>query len=241
MKTNQAQWILAVLAATSLAGSATVARAQGSSAANAAPAATPGAPAPQLAYGVPQILRLAQAKVGDDLMLAYIRNAGNSYRLNADQIIYLRQQGLSDAVITAMLNQPRAGVALPLPTTPAPPPVASTAYPRTAPDDYYSAPYDDYSYYDPGYGYPGYVCYPPVTIGLGWGWGWYGGRYYGGYRGGGFGGGWHGSGFAGARHVSGFGGGGHVGGFARVGHAGGFGSGGHVGGFGGGGRGSGRR
>ena len=244
MKMTQAQRMLAVLAAASLAGSGAAAMAQDSLAANNAPAATPGAPAPPLAYGVPQILQLAQAKVGDDTIIAYIRNSGNSYRLNADQIIYLRQQGLSDTVVTAMLNQPRAGVALTLPSTPAPPPVASTAYagpastaatypyPQTVPNDcYYSEPC--YDYYNPGYCYPGYVCYPPVPIGLGWGWGggWCGGRYYGGYRGGwhgGFGGGWHGGGFAGARHVSGFGGGGHIGGFARVGHAGGFGGGGHI-------------
>ena len=41
--------------------------------------------------------------------MAYIKNSGNSYGLNADQIIYLRQQGVSDAVITAMLNQPKPG------------------------------------------------------------------------------------------------------------------------------------
>ena len=48
---------------------------------------------------------------GISTIIAYIRNSGNSYGLNADQIIYLRQQGLSDAVIRVMLSQPRAGVA----------------------------------------------------------------------------------------------------------------------------------
>ena len=63
--------------------------------------------APQLAYGVPQIIQLSEAKVSDDTIIAYVKNSGNSFGLTADQIIYLRQQGVSDAVITAMLNQPK--------------------------------------------------------------------------------------------------------------------------------------
>ena len=66
-------------------------------------AATPAAP--QLSYGVPEVLQLSQAKVGDSTIIAYIQNSGNNYGLNAAQIIYLRQQGVSDPVINAMLNQ----------------------------------------------------------------------------------------------------------------------------------------
>jgi hypothetical protein len=248
MKTNQARWMLAALTAASLACSGTAARAQVYSAANSPPAATLGTTGPRLGYGVSQILQLAQAKVPDDTILAFIRSSGNSYGLNADQIIFLRQQGLSDAVVTAMLSQPRAGVALTLPTTPAPPPVPSTAYAgpastdsayvQTVPDaTYYSQPYYDYypySYYP--YCYPAYGCYAPV---LGWGWGWGGRGYYGGY--GGFRGGFRGGGFSGGFRGGGFGGGGHVGGFGGSGHVGGFGGSGHVGGFGGGGHGGGRR
>jgi hypothetical protein len=52
----------------------------------------------------------------------------DAYGFNADQIIYRRQQGVSDAVITTMLHQPRAGMAIATPTIPAPPPVASPDY-----------------------------------------------------------------------------------------------------------------
>ncbi len=224
MKTNRLQQVLAAVAATSLTFSAATAWAQDAPAPNAVQPVQPAAvnlPAPRLGYGASQVLQLEQAKLGDATIIAYIRNSGNSYGLNADQIIYLRQQGLSDGVITAMLSQPRAGVALPLPTTPAPAPVAATAYAgqastatvappatyvQTVPDvSYYAAPY----YYDPYYYYPGYAWYPPVTIGWGWGWGGWGG-YYGGYRGGwhgcGYGGGWHGGGYGGG-HVGGCGGG----------------------------------
>src|ERR1039457_306974 len=73
--------------------------------------------APPLSYGVPQILQLAQAKVGDDTIIAYIRNSGNNYGLDANQIIYLRQQGISDNVITAMLSQPKIASAPAQPAT----------------------------------------------------------------------------------------------------------------------------
>ena len=57
---------------------------------------------PQLAYGVPQILQLAEAKVSDDTIITYIHSSGNSYGLDADQIIYLKQQGISENVIIAV-------------------------------------------------------------------------------------------------------------------------------------------
>ena len=206
--------MVAVMVATGLTLSGTTALAQGSPAATTVPSAA-SMPVPQLSYGVPQILQLAQAKVGDATIIAYIRNAGNSYGLNADQIIYLRQQGVSDAVITTMLNQPRAGVAIATPTTPAPPPGASpdysgqvstavvaptVTYVQTVPDTtYYYQPH-----YQPYY-YPTYAWYPPVSFSFGWGGGYYGGGWRGGY-----GGGWHGSTSSGGWH-GGSSGGGHGG------------------------------
>jgi len=238
MKINHWQKMAAALATTSLLFSATMAMAQEALSAAAAQPVAANQPAPPLGYGTSQILQLAQAKLGEATLIAYIRNSGNSYNLNADQIIYLRQQGLSDAVISAMLNQPRAGVALPLPSTPAPAPVAYSAYAapastatvapaatyvQTAPETtYYAQPYYAQSYYSQPYYYnpyyysPGYAWYPSVAVG--WGWGWGGRGYYGGYSGG-----W--GGYGGGRHGGGFGGGGHGGG-----HGGGFGGGGHGGG-----------
>ena len=73
---------------------------------NVAQTAAPAGGAPvQLSYGVPQILQLSQAKIGDNTIVAYIQNSGTIYSLNASEIIYLKQQGVSDAVITTMLNQ----------------------------------------------------------------------------------------------------------------------------------------
>ena len=109
MKTRHLQTMLAVMAVIGLGWS--TAPAQDSPAANTVQPAAVNAPVPQLSYGTPQILQLTQAKVGDDTIIAYIKNSRNSYGLNADQIIYLRQQGVSDAVITTMLNQPKPAIA----------------------------------------------------------------------------------------------------------------------------------
>ena len=170
-------------------------------------------------------MNLARAKISDDTIVAYIKNSGNSYGLDAAQIIYLHQQGISDAVITAMLNQPKAGIAtatVPMPTTSAPEPVASAAYEQPTVTYDESEPVTNYDY-EPYYYpvYSGYYWSYPVVVSYGWGGyrhigGWYGG---GGVRGGEFvhGGGFargggvmHGGGFA---HGSGFaqgGGGGHA-------------------------------
>jgi uncharacterized membrane protein YgcG len=156
--------------------------------------------APQLSYGVPQVLQLSQAKVSDSTIIAYIQNSGNSYGLDANQIIYLRQQGVSDAVINTMLTQPKNAAAN---VQAAPPPAdqPSTAvvqptvtYVQSAPaSSVYVVPdtqtyYYDSAYYQPYY-YP-YYGYPAVSLSFGFGGGW-GGYYGGGYHGGG---GWHGGG-----------------------------------------------
>ena len=108
MKTNYSKKLAALLAVAGVALSASLTLAQDASATDTASLATT-APAPHLAYGVSQIIQLSQAKVGDDTIIAYIRNSGNSYGLTADQIIYLQQQGVSTAVINTMLSQPKPG------------------------------------------------------------------------------------------------------------------------------------
>jgi hypothetical protein len=201
MKTKYLKNMLAALAVGVLACGAISVPAQDSSAPTTVVPAAVTAPAPQLAYGVPQILQMAQAKVGDDTIIAYIKNSGSSYGLNADQIIYLKQQGLSDGVITAMLNQPKPGVAAYTPPAPAPQPalapaVAAVPTPTPAPTVTYvqSVPattyyYQPQPYYYPYYYYPSYAVYPAVSLSFGWG-GYYRGGYYGGWHGGY--GGWHG-------------------------------------------------
>jgi hypothetical protein len=193
---------------------------------------------PQLSDGALQVLKLEQAKVSDGTVIAYINNSPSSYALNAEQIIYLRQNGVSDTVITAMLTQSRAGVApAPLPqTSPAPeqsyyaptptadPPVVAPAtaptavtYVQSSPTYYYPNYYPNYAYSYPAYGYYGWP-FSWVWWGGGWHWGWggHGGGWSGGWHGGtSHGGGWGGGGWHGGGGAWHGGGGGHFGGGHR--------------------------
>ena len=195
MKTKSWQKMLATLAVAGLVASASTALAQYTPAASPAPAGTP---AQTLPYGVPQVLQLVQAKVSDDTIIAYVNNARISYNLDASQIIYLRQLGISDPVLMAMLNQPKAGVApapvaytTPPPATPAPAPVPSTVVQTPAPTVTYvqSQPSVTYVqsppttvYYAQPYYYPSYSYFPPVSLSFGWvfghGGGWHGGGWH---------------------------------------------------------------
>jgi len=178
---------------------------------NVAPTAAPAGGAPvQLSYGVPQIIQLSKAKVSNDTIVNYIRNSGNSYGLDANQIIYLKQQGVSETVINTMLNQPRqAAQATPQPAYPTGSSTATTtvvtqptvAYVQTVPSPtVYVIPdtqtYQYYNnYYQPAYGYYPYYggwYYPAVSFSFGFGGGYHGGYYHGGW--GGYHGGYHGGG-----------------------------------------------
>jgi hypothetical protein len=181
MKTRYLQTMLAAMAVAGLVLSASTTVAQDSSAAKTVQPAAVSASVPPLSYGALQILQLKQAKIGDDTIIAYIQNSRNNYALDANQIIYLRQQDISEAVITMMLNQPKPAVATAASATSVPQPAASTAtvapaatYVQTVPATYY--------YYQPYY-YPAYAWYPPVTFSFGWGgWGGWGGGWHGGWH-----------------------------------------------------------
>jgi hypothetical protein len=178
------------------------------------PMPDPTAGAPQLSYGAEEILKLAQAKVSPDTMVTFVQNSHLNYDLDALGIIYLRQQGVPDPVVTAMLQKSKqvaddAQAAAAAQTTAAAQTAAAntavntlaTAAPVPQPDayasDYSSYPaydeiapaYDyDYSDYYPYYPYYGY----PYPLGFSFGFG-YGGYYHGGFHhdfhGGGFRGG----------------------------------------------------
>ncbi len=70
--------------------------------------------------GVQDVVKLAHAGISDDIILAQIKNSGAMYNLTADQIIYLSNQGISQAVIKSLL--PGGGSAAPAFTAPVPPP-----------------------------------------------------------------------------------------------------------------------
>jgi hypothetical protein len=94
---------------------------------------------PRVPYGAQDVLKLTRAKVSEDIVVTYVENSGTVYGLRADDIVFLRDQGVSDRVIAAMINQSKhlAETAPIQPMQPAP--------------GYQPQPPQDYSYPQPGY------------------------------------------------------------------------------------------
>ena len=219
-------------AASLVAVSATAQTPAAATTASSTPAPTDSA-AVKLPYGAEDVLKLSRAQVSEDITLNFIRNSGTIYNLAPKDIVYLRNEGVSDRVINTMLDQRKnvpaetAAQTAPATAPPAPPaPVytdvnaaaaaqASVQYAPTyvQPAPVYVQPEPTYApastlyvipYSSSGYGYSSYSPY------------YYGGysHYYGpsvvygfGYRGGGHYGGHYG-GYRGGYH-----GGGHYGGY----------------------------
>jgi hypothetical protein len=78
------------------------------------PATTPPAvsqPAPppvSLSSGAAEIVKLAQAGLGDDVMLAYVGNVKSKFNLGSDQIVYLNDLGVSGNVVKTMIQHDAA-------------------------------------------------------------------------------------------------------------------------------------
>jgi hypothetical protein len=155
----------------------------------------------KLPYGVADVLKLSRAQVSEQVIATYIQNSGTAYNLNPNEIVYLRDQGVSERVINIMLEQ-RKRMIESLPQTPSAPAQQPTpAYANTAPAApesyaqqayapastvhvipypaasyaYYNSYPHYYPYYSSGYYYPYYSSYCRPYYG-----GYYGGYY--GYR-----------------------------------------------------------
>src|SRR5690242_7154053 len=100
------------------------------------PAPSAGAPAPSENAGPPaavspavaEVIRLAQSGVGEDVVTGYIQNSAAPFDLSADQILYLRDLGISSQAITAMLGRDAT-----LRAQGGPPPGAAQPAPEPAP------------------------------------------------------------------------------------------------------------
>src|SRR5438552_2320883 len=64
----------------------------------------------KLPYGTSEVVKLSRAQVGEDIVLSYVQNAGIAYSLGPDDIVRLRNEGVSDRVINAMLDQHKRAV-----------------------------------------------------------------------------------------------------------------------------------
>jgi hypothetical protein len=93
-----------------------------------------------LSPGLAEIIKLAQAHVDEGVILAYVKNSGQLYSPSADEILYLKDLGLSQDVIAALFKgappvTPQAPEETVAAVAPAPPPPAppSTVLPASAP------------------------------------------------------------------------------------------------------------
>jgi hypothetical protein len=69
------------------------------------PSAPSEAPPPKLPYGADEVLKLSRAQISEDVTLNYVKNSGTIYNLSPKDIVYLRNEGVSDKVINAMIDQ----------------------------------------------------------------------------------------------------------------------------------------
>ncbi|MBU6398732.1 MAG: hypothetical protein KGS61_00305 [Verrucomicrobia bacterium] len=134
----------------------------------------------RLPVGVQDVVKLAHGGIGDEVILAHLRSVGATYKLSADQILYLRDQGVSQAVIKALLADGgvpvpgNAAPSTPVPVAPtlnaaplaaapaAPPPVVSAPAPAPVDFNYFHdqlAPYGTWVQVS-GYGW----CWRPAVV-----------------------------------------------------------------------------
>jgi hypothetical protein len=148
---------------------------------------------------VDDVLRLAENKLGEEVLLAFVDRAEGGFALSADQIIKLKQVGVPEKVIAAMLRKKAPALAAPAVQVSVPQP--QPAYEYTAPrirvirpaervvedEPLTTVVYRSDPVYVPAY-YPSdyYWGYSSPFIFSSWGWGWGGGFRSHGSFGGGF-------------------------------------------------------
>lgn len=135
-----------------------------------------------LTPGLGEVVKLVQAGVGEEVILAYVEKYSGAFNLGADQILYLNDLGVSSTVVTSMLKHDGSNVAasaapavqtqavsnVPLtpvyPAAPAPAPQAEATAPAPPPSTEVSYFYDSLSPYGSwiylsGYGW----CWQPTV------------------------------------------------------------------------------
>ena len=172
------------------------------------PAVTTGAAATvTLPYGVDDVLKLSHAQVSEDIIVNYVQNSGIAYNLLPKDLVYLKEQGVSDRVVNAMLDERKRVIAEAAAAAQTPPPapapaqssdtISTASYAptfsqpqnevQTAPSTVYVIPSQPaYSYYQaPYYGSWGgpYYYGPSIAVGFA----------FGGHSSSCWHGGWHGS------------------------------------------------
>ena len=106
-------------------------------------------PRASVSPGVAEVEKLVRAKIGDDTIVAFVAASGIPYRLTAADLIALKQQGVSDRVLDAMLARQKASYDAPSVPVAAAQAAVAPAAPAPAP-----APAQ------PVYAAPGQTVYP---------------------------------------------------------------------------------
>ena len=111
-------------------------------------------PPANLPAGVEDVVKLTRAGMSEDIILTKVRQNGVPYNLTTDQIIYLSNQGVSQNVLSALLQgnsadqkSPPANPSMPSPvptTLPAPVETAAPPTPSAVPQENLVQEYDDY-------------------------------------------------------------------------------------------------
>ncbi|MGV3774273.1 MAG: DUF6600 domain-containing protein, partial [Verrucomicrobiales bacterium] len=65
-----------------------------------------------MSWTTEQVVKLAQSGLGDSVLLSYVQKSTNAFNLDAEDIMYLHDIGVSEEVIAAMLNHDGADPAL---------------------------------------------------------------------------------------------------------------------------------
>jgi len=89
------------------------------------PSASRNVAAPLLSGGATEVLKLSRAQVGDSLILTYLSTWRAKCALSVPELIYLKQQGVTEPVLAAMLRHDPTDANALAPAVPQPAPVAA--------------------------------------------------------------------------------------------------------------------
>ena len=102
-----------------------------------------------------EIVKLAESGLGDEVVMSYVTNSQTAFNLSAEDIVYLKDVGISEETITAMMTHdrimrksgPPANAPSALPPVAAPQPNNVVTPPATPPPEYVSNPPAEVNYF----------------------------------------------------------------------------------------------
>ncbi len=80
-----------------------------------------------------EVIQMAQSGVSETVILTYITNSTSTFNLNSDQIIYLKDLGVPDDIVNAMIQRDQVLQQQGYQPPPQPPPADNTATAEAAP------------------------------------------------------------------------------------------------------------